>query len=167
MEWHPRPVDMKEIVEDTVAAMSELFKERRIELHTRFPQRVPLVTADLDRMVQVMLNLLSNAAKFCDAREGRVEISLAEERSFLRVDVRDNGPGIGAADQNVIFDKFRQADPAADMPQGSGLGLHICRRIVELLGGRIWVVSNPGYGTCFSFTLPLADQVAVQHQALM
>jgi signal transduction histidine kinase len=125
------------------------------------------VTADLDRMVQVMLNLLSNAAKFCDAREGRVEIALAEERSFLRVDVRDNGPGIGAADQNVIFDKFRQADPAADMPQGSGLGLHICRRIVELLGGRIWVVSNPGYGTCFSFTLPLADQVAVQHQALM
>jgi Na+/proline symporter/nitrogen-specific signal transduction histidine kinase len=167
MEWHPRPVDMKEIVEDTVAAMSELFKERRIELRTRFPQHVPLVTADLDRMVQVMLNLLSNAAKYCDALDGRIEIALAEEQSFLRVDVRDNGPGIGAADQTVIFDKFRQADPAADMPHGSGLGLHICRRIVELLGGRIWVVSRSGSGTCFSFTLPLSDQVAVQHQALM
>jgi len=168
VEWHPGPVDMKEIVEDTVAAMSELFKEKRVELRTRIPERVPLVTADLDRMVQVMLNLLSNAAKFCDPHQGRVEIVLSEDSRFLRVDVRDNGPGIGIADQDVIFDKFRQAgDPAADMPRGSGLGLHICRRIVELLGGRIWVVSTRGDGTCFSFTLPLSGQVAVQHQVLV
>jgi len=119
-------------------------------------------------MVQVMLNLLSNATKFCDPGQGRVEVALSEEARFLRVDVRDNGPGIGVADQDVIFDKFRQAgDPAADMPRGSGLGLHICRRIVELLGGRIWVVSSRGDGTCFSFTLPLSGQVAVQHQALV
>jgi len=168
VEWHPGPVDMKEIVEDTLAAMSELFKEKRVELHTRIPERVPLVTADLDRIVQVMLNLLSNAAKFCDSRQGRVEIALSEDARFLRVDVRDNGPGIDVADQEVIFDKFRQAgDPAADMPRGSGLGLHICRRIVELLGGRIWVVSTRGDGTCFSFTLPLSGEVAVQHQALV
>ena len=168
VEWHPGPVDMKEIVEDTVAAMSELFKEKRIELRTRIPERVPLVTADLDRMVQVMLNLLSNAAKFCDPRQGRVEIALSEDPQFLRIDVRDNGPGIDVADQEVIFDKFRQAgDPAADTPHGSGLGLHICRRIVELLGGRIWVMSTRADGTCFSFTLPLAGQVAVQHQALV
>jgi Na+/proline symporter/nitrogen-specific signal transduction histidine kinase len=168
VEWHPGPVDMKEIVEDTVAAMSELFKEKRIELRTRVPQRVPLVTADLDRIVQVMLNLLSNAAKFCDPRQGTVEIALSEDPHFLRVDVRDNGPGIDVADQGVIFDKFRQAGgPAADMPHGSGLGLHICRRIVELLGGQIWVVSARGDGTCFSFTLPLSGQVAVQHQALV
>jgi signal transduction histidine kinase len=129
---------------------------------------VPLVTADLDRIVQVMLNLLSNAAKFCDPRQGTVEIALSEDPQFLRVDVRDNGPGIDVADQGVIFDKFRQAGGAsADMPHGSGLGLHICRRIVELLGGRIWVVSARGDGTCFSFTLPLSGQVAVQHQALV
>ncbi|HZF73713.1 MAG TPA: sensor histidine kinase, partial [Gemmatimonadaceae bacterium] len=168
VEWHPGPVDMKEIVEDTVAAMSELFKERRVDLRTRIPERVPLVTADLDRMVQVMLNLLSNAAKFCDPQQGRVEIALSEDSRFLRVDVMDNGPGIDVADQEVIFDKFRQAgDPAADMPRGSGLGLHISRRIVELLGGRIWVVSARGDGTCFSFTLPLSNQVALQHQALV
>ena len=168
VEWHPGPVDMKEIVEDTVAAMSELFKEKRVELRTRIPERVPLVTADLDRIVQVMLNLLSNAAKFCDPHQGRVEIALSEDSRFLRVDVRDNGPGIDAGDQEVIFDKFRQAgDPAADMPRGSGLGLHICRRIVQLLGGRIWVASTRGDGTCFSFTLPLAGPVAVQHQALV
>jgi Na+/proline symporter/nitrogen-specific signal transduction histidine kinase len=168
VEWNPGPVDMKEIVEDTVAAMSELFKERGIELHTRMPEQVPLVTADLDRIVQVMLNLLSNAAKFCDARAGRVEIALTPVAGSLRVDVRDNGPGIDIPDQDLIFDKFRQAgDPGTGRAHGSGLGLHICRRIVELLGGRIWVVSGSGKGTCLSFTLPLYGQVALQHQALM
>jgi len=167
-EWHPGPVDMKEIVEDTVAAMGQLFKEKNIELRTRVPERVPSVVADLDRIVQVMLNLLSNAVKFCDAGNGTVEIALSQGQGYLRIDVRDNGPGIDAADQDAIFDKFRQAgDPAAGKPHGSGLGLHITRRIVELLGGRIWVVSALGQGTCFSFTLPLSSQVAPQHQALM
>ena len=156
VEWHPGPVDLKEIVEDTVAAMSELFKEKRIELRTRVPERVPVVTADLDRIVQVMLNLLSNAMKFCDAGQGRVEIALSQAGRFVRVDVRDNGPGIAAADQLAIFDKFRQAsDPLLGKPQGFGLGLHICKRIVERLGGRIWVVSGRREGTCFSFTLPI------------
>jgi Na+/proline symporter/nitrogen-specific signal transduction histidine kinase len=168
VEWHPGPVDMKEIIEDTVAAMGELFKEKSIELRTNVPDRVPLVTADLDRIVQVMLNLLSNAVKFCDPRRGRVEISLTPGGGFLRVDVRDNGPGIDSADQDLIFDKFRQAGgPAAGRTHGSGLGLHISRRIVELLGGRIWVASGRGDGTCFSFTLPLSGQVALQHQELM
>ena len=168
VEWHPGPVDMKEIVEDTVAAMGEVFKERGIELRTRVPERVPEVTADLDRIVQVMLNLLSNAVKFCDAGQGRVEIALSQAEGYVRVDVRDNGPGIAPGEQRTIFEKFRQAaDPVSGRPQGTGLGLHICQRIVERLGGRIWVVSAAGHGTCFSFTLPLAAQVALQHQALI
>jgi Na+/proline symporter/nitrogen-specific signal transduction histidine kinase len=155
-EWHPGPVDMKEIVEDTVAAMSELFKEKKIELHTRIPEHVPLVTADLDRIVQVMLNLLSNAEKFCDPRQGRVEIALSQGDAFLRVDVRDNGPGIGLADRDVIFERFRRAgESLAGKPHGTGLGLHICRRIVERLDGRIWVESGSAGETCISFTLPL------------
>ena len=157
VEWHPGPVDMKEIVEDTVAAMNELFKEKNIELYKRVPERVPLVTADLDRIVQVMLNLLSNAQKFCHPQRGKVEIALSQVRGFLRVDVRDNGGGIQLADQELIFERFRRAgDSLAGKPHGTGLGLHICRRILERLEGRIWVESSVPGETCISFTLPLA-----------
>jgi hypothetical protein len=109
-----------------------------------------------------MLNLLSNAVKFVEPGRGRVEVALAQEAGYLRVDVRDNGPGIGPADQEAIFHKFRQAgDALIGKPQGSGLGLHISRRIVEHFGGRLWVASAPGEGACFSFTLPLARESAL------
>jgi signal transduction histidine kinase len=135
--------------------MSQLFGERRIEVDVRVPASVPAVSADVDRIVQVMLNLLSNAAKFCDPGAGRIQIALLAQPGAVRVDVRDNGPGIEPADQQVIFDKFRQAgDTLTNKPHGSGLGLHISRQIVEHFGGKMWVESSPGSGACFSFTLP-------------
>jgi hypothetical protein len=161
-EWHESLVDMRDVIEDTIAATSQLFKERDVRLVKRLPEAVPKVMADLDRIVQVVLNLLSNAVKFIEPGRGLVEIALVEERGFLRVDVRDNGPGIRIEDQEVIFDKFRQAgDTLTGKPQGSGLGLHISRRIVEHFGGRMWVGSRPGEGACFSFTLPLAREPAL------
>jgi signal transduction histidine kinase len=85
-----------------------------------------------------------------------VDVTLHEDAHSLRVEVRDNGPGISAADQETIFEKFRQVgDTLTDKPQGTGLGLHICRQIVERHGGRLWVESQLGEGARFSFTLPL------------
>jgi signal transduction histidine kinase len=93
-------------------------------------------------------------------------VSLVEDGEFLRVDVRDNGQGISEKDQEVIFDKFRQAgDPLTGKPQGSGLGLHISRRIIEHFGGRMWVASTPGEGACFSFTLPRVRDTAYARAA--
>ena len=148
---------MRALLADALARMSQVFHERRIAVHLAVPERVPAVEADVDRIIQVVLNLLSNAAKFCEPERGRVEIALVEDGGFLRVDVRDNGPGVDARDREIIFDKFRQAAHSPAGAQGSGLGLHICRRIVEHFGGRIWVTSRGGEGSCFSFTLPRAE----------
>jgi Na+/proline symporter/nitrogen-specific signal transduction histidine kinase len=155
-DWQDSSVDMKEVISDTVTAMEQQFQERNIKVEVRVPEQVAKVTGDVDRIIQVMLNLLSNAVKFCDAGKGRMEIALSERNGWLRVDVRDNGPGISLQDQAIIFDKFRQAgDTLTNKPQGTGLGLHICRHIVEHHGGRLWVESRPGEGACFSFTLPI------------
>jgi Na+/proline symporter/signal transduction histidine kinase len=156
-EWAETQVDMKEVISDTLAAMEQLFREKNIRIEAQLPEKVSTVHVDLDRMIQVMLNLLSNAVKFCDRTDGRIEIALSEYDGRLRVDVRDNGRGIGAADQEAIFSKFHQVgDTLTDKPQGSGLGLHISRQIVEHFGGSMWVESSLGRGARFSFTIPAA-----------
>jgi signal transduction histidine kinase len=139
-----------------VTAVSQLFKDSGIELDVRMPQEVPPIVADRDRLMQVMLNLLSNAAKFCARPSARVAVALVREGRFLRVDVSDNGVGIGQADQDVIFEKFRQVgDTLTQKPKGSGLGLAISRQIIDHFGGRLWVQSQLGAGSTFSFTVPL------------
>ncbi len=157
-EWEISEVDLREVVEDSATATEQLFSERDAELRVRLPDAVPAVTADRDRIKQVMLNLLSNAAKFCDAEQGLVAVELGVVDGALRVDVRDNGPGIGPEEQQQIFEKFRQGgDGVTGRPKGTGLGLPICREIVAYLGGELWVESEPGRGATFSFTLPLTD----------
>jgi Na+/proline symporter/signal transduction histidine kinase len=155
-DWHPGEFDMREVLEDAVAALSQICKERRIALELRVPQHLPPVLADRDRITQVVLNLLSNAANFCDKPDSRVSITLVEETAALRVEVADNGIGISLADQAIVFEKFRQvSDTPAGKPRGSGLGLAISREIIHHFGGRLWVESEPGRGSRFSFTLPL------------
>ncbi|MBK6631697.1 MAG: histidine kinase [Betaproteobacteria bacterium] len=155
-EWHTANIDLHEVIEESVAATSSLFSDKRIGLDMALPGNVPKVRADRDRLIQVMLNLLSNAVKFCEAERGRVTVTLSAEEGEVRVDVKDNGSGIGEADQNTIFEKFRQVgDTMTAKPQGTGLGLPISRQIVEHFGGRLWVSSELGKGATFSFTLPL------------
>ena len=103
------------------------------------------------------MNLLSDAVKFSEPGVGRVRVALVAQDGTVRVDVTDNGPGIGSQDQQVIFEKFRQGgDTQRNRPAGTGLGLPISREIIDHLGGRLWVQSAPGAGATFSFTLPMA-----------
>jgi len=154
-EWRETEVDLKELIADSLVATSQLFEDRRIRITTDL-QQVPSILADRDRLVQVMLNLLSNAAKFCSQEQGEVEVRLRYEAGTIRVDVRDNGLGISPENQKIIFEKFRQVgDTLTDKPQGSGLGLPISRQIISHFGGDFWVESRPGEGATFSFTLPV------------
>ena len=154
-EWHSAELDLAEIVADAANATSALFRSRDVALELRVDPAVPRVLADRDRLMQVMLNLLSNAVKFCDPGRGRVVVRLSTAAREVRVDVRDNGPGIGREHQQVIFEKFRQVgDTLTRKPAGTGLGLTICSQIIGHFGGRLWVDSDPGQGSQFSFSLP-------------
>jgi signal transduction histidine kinase len=149
------------VVEHAVAATSRLFAEKAATLEVDLPEEVPPIVADRDRLVQVVINLLSNAAKFCADPGGRVAISLRALPGEVRVDVRDNGAGIAPKDQELIFEKFRQVgDTLTSKPKGTGLGLAISREIVQHFGGRLWVESAPGAGATFSFAIPLVGRAA-------
>jgi Na+/proline symporter/nitrogen-specific signal transduction histidine kinase len=159
-EWRLAEVDPRDVVQEAIAATISLFSDKRVELDADVPAQLPAIVTDRDRIEQVLINLLSNAVKFVPPGEGRVNVSVSFSDHTLQVAVRDNGPGIALADQRVIFDKFRQGgDALTGKPAGTGLGLPISRQIVEHLGGRLWVESEPGRGACFRFTVPLRASV--------
>ncbi|HEU4423646.1 MAG TPA: sensor histidine kinase [Pilimelia sp.] len=160
-EWRIGEVDLAALVRDAAAEAAQLFTGKGARLDVRVPPTVPPVAADTDRVMQVLLNLLANAATYCDPRQGEALVEVQVDDGAARVDVHDNGPGIAADEQAVIFERFRQGDRAAgSRPAGTGLGLPISREIVERMGGRLWVSSAPGQGATFSFTLPLSGERA-------
>ena len=159
-EWNDVVVDMRVLVLQAVETTRELFRERGCVIELALPDAdappAPLVRADPDKLQQVMLNLLSNAAKFVPQGAGCVQVRLQAAAGEVTVSVTDNGPGISAAEQRAAFDKFRQVGDPRERRQGTGLGLPISRKIMEHYGGRIGVRSTPGQGATFHFTLPLA-----------
>ncbi|MDX9885168.1 sensor histidine kinase [Thauera sp.] len=161
-EWHNTDIDMRELVQHSVDATTQLFRDCGAEVFVHLPESVPMLRADHDRLLQVMLNLLSNAAKFVPSGSGRVDVTLSCDGARLRVDVKDNGPGIPLEQQRVVFQRFRQGGDERSRPQGTGLGLPISGQIVEHFGGRLWLESVPGQGATFSFELPLASAAATQ-----
>jgi signal transduction histidine kinase len=154
-EWYTADVNMRDLIVDAVRTTSELFRERGAAVELCLPDRVPPLRADPDRLTQVMLNLLSNAAKFVPGEGGRVAVVLREDGDGLVVEVCDNGPGVPEAERATVFEKFRQGGDALTRPPGTGLGLPISRRIVDHFGGRMWVEPAPGGGAIFAFRLPL------------
>jgi signal transduction histidine kinase len=157
MTWEMANIDPKAAIDEALAATASLFAGDDIRLETHIPATLPAVHADRDRLIQVVVNLLSNAAKFTRGPERRVSVEAALQPDVLRVSVADNGPGIPWRERERIFEKFQQAgDSPTDKPAGTGLGLPICRQIVSHFGGRIWVESSAGKGANFQFTVPYA-----------
>jgi signal transduction histidine kinase len=153
-QWHTTDVDLRELLAQAVQTTAEMFHERGASAVLDLPASVPTLRLDADRMTQVLLNLLSNAAKFLPAQGGRVDVRLRSSADGVRVEVQDNGSGVAADQRALIFEKFRQGGDAANRPAGTGLGLPISRQIVEHFGGRMWLQPMPGAGACFAFELP-------------
>ncbi|MFH1814172.1 MAG: sensor histidine kinase [Pseudomonadota bacterium] len=157
-EWHNTDVDLRALVEQAIETTHEVFRERGSTVVLHAPPHLRTLRADPDRLTQVVLNLLSNAAKFVPRGSGRVDVRMHSDGRGITVDVHDNGPGVPPDQQKLVFEKFHQGGDGITRPQGTGLGLPISRQIVEHFGGHMWLEADPGQGTCVSFHLPWNTQ---------
>ena len=164
-EWRNTEVDLEALVRQALLTTQELFRERGAQVGFETDGNVPRLWADADRLTQVVINLLSNAAKFVPHGQGRVAVGLHGDDHWVTFTVHDNGPGVPPEQQELVFEKFRQGGAADHRPQGTGLGLPISRQIVEHFGGRMWLKSEPGQGACFGVDLPRPPAAATDPAA--
>jgi signal transduction histidine kinase len=156
MEWRRDAVDLAEVITRATAATAPLLTGAGPQMVLDLEPDLPSITGDRDRLIQVVINLVSNAVKF--TASGTITCSAYVDRATgsLVVGIADTGVGIAPEDQDKVFEQFGQAgDTLTDKPRGTGLGLPICREIVEHHGGRLWLESVLGRGSTFSFSLPL------------
>ena len=154
MELEPGDVDLRSLIENALILVRERALRCAIQLGRTIDSRIGTIRADERKVKQVLLNLLSNALKFTP-EGGRIAVRADVQDGAVKVSVRDTGVGIAPADQQAVFEEFRQVGAAARKVEGTGLGLAISRKFIELHGGEIWVESELGSGSTFSFTLPL------------
>jgi PAS domain S-box-containing protein len=158
VEWHMQPVAVGEVIARAAAATTSLSEAKGLTVRTEVEYALPTVVADPDRLIQVVINLVSNAIKFTD--KGQITCGARISDGFIEVCVADTGAGIAPDDQAKVFEQFVQVgDALTGKPQGTGLGLPICKQIIEHHGGRIWVESELGRGSRFAFTLPIDGAV--------
>ena len=153
--FNPQRVDLASISAEAILELEKQWLNRKIKINTDIPTDLPSVFADQRRMMQVLLNLIENALKFSED-EGEIFITMLHRTNqWVEVIVRDNGPGIPQEEQQRIFVDRVRLPQTSQETIGFGIGLSFCRRIVEVHGGKIWVVSKPTEGACFYFTVPV------------
>ena len=155
--FNPQRLALGPVAAEAILELEKLWVGRGLELITDIPTDLPDVYADQRRMRQVLLNLLENAFKFTPDG-GQVSLTILHRTSqWLQVSVCDSGPGIPRDEQERIFLERVRLPQTSSNTSGFGVGLSVCRRITEVHGGRIWVVSEPDEGACFHFTVPVWD----------
>ena len=164
MELVFEPTDLQEIIRGVMSTAIALVKDKPIELQQSVPANLPTIIADSRRVRQVLLNLVSNAAKFTD--QGFIRVEAKVERDYVIISVSDSGIGIPPEKMPHIFEAFTQVDASPSRKHGgTGLGLTISKSFVELHGGRIWAESEPGKGSTFTFTLPIQGPHPIRPEA--
>ena len=154
MELELTDFDLPTALDNALTLVRERAGRRSIALQSAVDPRLGQVRADERKVRQVVLNLLSNAIKFTP-EGGRIDVGAVPKDGFVEVSVSDTGVGIAPDDQEKVFEEFRQVGTAEKKAEGTGLGLTLCRKFIELHGGRIWVQSQVGVGSTFTFTIPV------------
>jgi signal transduction histidine kinase len=158
MELELAGFDLPQAIENAVVLVRERALRRGITLEQSIDARLGEIRGDERKVKQVLLNLLSNAIKFTP-EGGRVGVRAAPVDEHLEVSVNDTGVGIAPEDQEAVFEEFRQVGTAEKKAEGTGLGLALARKFIELHGGRIWVKSQAGIGSTFTFTIPMRSRL--------
>jgi signal transduction histidine kinase len=157
MELEPADFDLPGAIENALTLVRERATRRGIMLGSTIDKRLGLIRGDERKVKQILLNLLSNALKFTP-EGGRIDVGGRLDGEVAEVSVADTGIGIAPSDQEAVFEEFRQVGAAERKAEGTGLGLALSRKFVELHGGKIWVRSELDHGSTFTFTLPVADK---------
>jgi|GEM_PF-511358 len=153
MQWNQENVSLQEVAERAIAATTSLFDQKSLVLVKDIDDQLPEVIGDKDKLIQVIVNLISNSVKFTP--EGKVTCKIYRHDDEVWVSISDTGIGIAPKDHAAVFEQFKQVgDTLTDKPKGTGLGLPICKEIVEHHGGRIWLESELGKGSTFIFAIP-------------
>lgn len=154
LPWKVEPLSMADVIQQAVSATQVLLEQKGLRLIMNVEDECPKVVGDKDRLMQVVINLIANAVKYTD--KGSIACQLTMVNHELVVSVIDTGMGIPKEEQSNLFSKFKQVGyQFLDERKGTGLGLAICKYIVEYHKGRIWVESEPGKGSHFSFSVPI------------
>ncbi|MEO5358479.1 MAG: response regulator [Nitrospirae bacterium YQR-1] len=154
VEWKKETISINDIIARASLATQSLFTKSGLKFEVNIQPDLPKIIGDADRLVQVVINLISNAVKF--TTEGSVTCRAVQTNSEIIISITDTGVGIDEKDKETVFEKFKQVgDTLTDKPKGTGLGLPISKQIITHHQGRIWVESEYGKGSTFSFTLPV------------
>ena len=149
-------IHFEKIVKDSINSLNQVVKDKNITLNVTIKDNMPSIQANRDRLMQVVLNLVSNAVKFCATENGRINIDASSNNKFITLSVEDNGAGVPNESKQLIFDAFYQDKyQTLKKPEGTGLGLTISKKIIELHEGEIWVEDSNNGGAKFQFKLPL------------
>lgn len=148
--------NIKDLIQLSVNSVGHLINDKQIQLQVEVNSSIPTNFMDVDRIQQVLINLISNAIKFVEFEKGIIKVTAYVLDKSIKVNISDNGSGIPLEDRQLIFDKFYQAkNQTKRKPQGTGLGLAICKNIIQMHKGNIWIEDSSLGGTKVSFTLPL------------
>ena len=154
MELEVTDFDLPSAIDNALILVRERATRRGITLRRTIDEQLGMLRGDERKVKQVLLNLLSNALKFTP-EGGGIDVSARLQDGAAEIAVTDTGVGIAPEDQEAVFEEFRQVGSADKKVEGTGLGLALSRKFIELHGGRIWVKSQAGQGSTFTFTLPV------------